>query len=304
MALDHENTSADATTATPEMNVSISSLSGLPDIGANTEIFGASENINIDEYAKDLDPTALDDIGRIISLSPTPDSKSDLTSLTKPQKARIYINDYSENEGVGMILKEEPLSNMNEMPINLTTVASNMKSDALHFNPIALNVKEDQSDAKAACDIEDLSDDDFDDDLPCGMDELTLPNSNTDRNATDKLKSSCSLCSYNAVRGWKQLIKHYVRKHPGSEISISRLSKQFNSQELMVNPLTPLITKKAGESMISSLCYICNEGYNMCSSKWLMHFISHTGNYRLLFTKIARHELFDDLYIFFHANFR
>lgn len=282
MALDHKNTSDGAKTATPEMNVSISSLSGLPDIGANTEIFGASENINIDEYAKDLDPTALDDIGQIIDLSPTPDSKSDLTSLPKPQKARIYINDFSENEGVGMILKEEPLSNMNEMPINLTTVASNMKSDALNFNPMAFNVKEDQLDAKTA-DIEDLSDDDFVDDLPCGMDELTLPNSNTDRNATDKLKSSCSLCSFNAVRGWKQLIKHYVRKHPDREISISRLSNQFNPQELMVNPLSPLITKKAGESMISSLCYICNEGYNMCSSKWLMHFISHTGKYRLFF---------------------
>lgn len=128
-----------------------------------------------------------------------------------------------------------------------------------------------------------ISDDDYEDDQPCGMDELTLPNSNTDRNANDPLKSACNLCLYQATKGWKQLTKHYVRKHPGKEISISRLANVFNPQELQSTSLTPIITKGIAGIMIHSLCYICNQAYNLFSSKWLMHFIAHTGKQFTLF---------------------
>lgn len=124
----------------------------------------------------------------------------------------------------------------------------------------------------------DISDDDYEIDVPC--DPLTLPNSNTDRNAVEKLKSACNLCSYEAKCGWKQLTKHYVRKHPGKEISISRLSNSFNLADIMANPFEPVISSARGETMIQYLCYICSEIYNMSSSKWFMHFISHTGNER------------------------
>lgn len=124
---------------------------------------------------------------------------------------------------------------------------------------------------------EDVSEDDFEDELPCGMDELILPNSNTDRNAIDKLKTNCGLCSYSAKSGWKQLTKHYVRMHPGKEISIARLSKEFNPQDLMQTSIAPIVTKGTDGTLIQSLCYICNDVYKMCGDKWLMHFIAHTG---------------------------
>lgn len=125
------------------------------------------------------------------------------------------------------------------------------------------------------------SDEDFEDDVPCKMDELTLPNSNTDRNAVNKLKSACSLCQYQAVKGCKQLTKHYVRKHPNCEIPISRLAKDQNPIYMSQNSIEPQITENLTGLMIKSFCPICNEVYNMCSEKWLHHFIAHTGKYRV-----------------------
>lgn len=215
----------DEKVAIPETRLSNSSF-GVPEIGA-TEIFAASEDINLEEYTKDLDASSLEDIGKLIESQPLSNTKSGL----KIKRARILITDY---------LEKNPAC-----------------QKTIHV---------------------DDSDDDFEDDVPCGMDELTLPNSNTDRNAVDELISKCNQCPYQAKKGWKQLTKHYVRNHPGKEISVSRLAQQYNPQDLKVNPITPIITKGVGGIMIRSLCYLCNEGYNMCSSKWLMHFIEHTGN--------------------------
>lgn len=211
--------------ANPQTRLSNSSF-GVPEIGA-TEIFGACEDINLEEYTKDLDASTLEDFGKLIGKEPPSNTKSGL----RMKRPRILINDYLEK------------------------------------GPACQKI----------IDVDD-SDDDFEDDIPCGMDELILPNSNTDRNAADELISKCNQCSYQAAKGWKQLTKHYVRKHPGKEISISRLAQQYNPHDLKVNPITPMFTKSVGGMMIQSLCYICNEGYNMCSSKWLMHFIEHTGN--------------------------
>lgn len=123
-----------------------------------------------------------------------------------------------------------------------------------------------------------LSDEDFEDDVPYQMDKLTLPNSNTDREVMDKLKSTCNLCQYQAVKGWKQLTKHYVRKHPNCEIPISRLAKDQNPTYLSKNPCTlETIESATGERMVKSHCPICNEVYIMRDDKWLHHFIAHTG---------------------------
>ena len=121
------------------------------------------------------------------------------------------------------------------------------------------------------------SDEEFENDVPCKMDELTLPNSNTDSDVVEKLKSACNLCQYQATKGWKQLTKHYVRKHPKCEIPISRLAKDQNPFYLSQNPFSPEITESLTGLMIKSLCPICDEVYCMCSEKWLTHFISHTG---------------------------
>lgn len=53
------------------------------------------------------------------------------------------------------------------------------------------------------------------DEVPDDDDELVLPNYNTDRNVANEPKLNCSLCSYQAKKGLKQLIKHYVCDHPG-----------------------------------------------------------------------------------------
>lgn len=199
---------------------------------------GANATIEIAEYAKNL----LDSSNGSLVL-PSPD-KDGAKKLKKPERPKIIIHEFPENGNVAAI----------KLGISTAAAAATNGDDL------------------------DVSDDDYEDDKPCGMDELTLPNSNTIRNASDTMKSNCNLCTYQATKGWKQLTKHYVRKHPGKEISISRLASAFNPQELQTTTFTPIITKGFEGTMIQSLCYICNEGYNMCSSKWLMHFVAHTGN--------------------------
>ena len=198
---------------------------------------GANATIEIAEYAKNL----LESSDGALVL-PSPD-KDGAKKLKRPERPKIILPEFLENGNVAVPLK-----------LAISTAVAAANSDDL-----------------------DISDDDYEDDKPCGMDELTLPNSNTDRNASDAMKSNCNLCTYQATKGWKQLTKHYVRKHPGKEISISRLASMFNPKELQSN--TSIITKGFEGTMIQSLCYICNERYNMCSSKWLMHFIAHTGNF-------------------------
>lgn len=113
------------------------------------------------------------------------------------------------------------------------------------------------------------SDEDIEDDTPYKM---------NDCNTVDQLNFVCNLCEYQAVKGWKQLTKHYVRKHPNSEIPISRLAADQDPVYLSQNPHLPEITNKSTGLMIKSHCPICNDRYHMNSDKWLMHFIAHTGN--------------------------
>lgn len=136
----------------------------------------------------------------------------------------------------------------------------------------------------SAVNSEEPSDDDLEEDIPC--DPLTLPNSNASRSAEDQLKSSCGVCSYEA-RHWKQLTKHYVRMHPDREIAISRLAKCFNLTDLNANQIEPIITNGPSGMLIQSLCYICNDRYNLSSLNWLMHFIAHTGKYHSLSLRVS-----------------
>lgn len=200
---------------------------------------GANTEIVIAEFAKKLLETSAFNIDVEPSIDSNSPNNDGATESKKAERTRIIIPDFLENGNVAADLK-----------------------------------------LMMATEDAEISDDDYEDDQPCGMDELILPNSNTDRNANDTMKSGCNLCSYQATKGWKQLTKHFVRMHPKQEISISRLANTFNPQELQGTTFTPLITKDCGGSiLIQSLCYICNEGYNMCSSKWLMHFIAHTGEH-------------------------
>lgn len=240
-------------------------LLAVPEIGANAEVFGIAENINLDEYTKDLDTSSLDtfDINLSTFNQALEAFKDGAKNKIKTQRARIIINDFSENESV----------------IGTATATMTMANDLV------------------------TSDDDYEDDIPCGMDDLILPNSNTDRNAVNRLEPNCRLCSYQVTKGYKQLTKHYVRKHPKKEIPISRLAQAYNPQELMINPITPLITNSLTETLIQSICFICDESYNMSSSKWVMHFITHTGkhNYYLKFTN-SRNKFFLKNQIFLQVN--
>lgn len=214
----------------------------MPEIAANAEIYTPSDNLNLDDYTKVLESLPLNniDIGNIIE---TGSKEKDgaiqtYTSLHRVQRTKIILNEYS-------------LVNANVAPIP---------------KPV----------------MDDISDDDFEEDQPCGMDDLILPNSNTGHDADDKLKTECSvdLCSYKAEKGWKQLTKHFVRHHSEpfqTTIPNSYLSKNFNAQELMITTFTPMVTKSPTGMLIQSLCYFCNQSYKMCSEKWLMHFIAHTG---------------------------
>ncbi|XP_055318277.1 uncharacterized protein LOC129576740 isoform X2 [Sitodiplosis mosellana] len=240
-----------------EMDIITANLSfGSPEVGANVDL-GIS---HIAEYAKNLlDSSAMmDDVDvgtLIVSNSPAKDGAK---KLKKPERTQIILSDFSEN---GNVAATQPYMKL----------------------------------ATSTSDDVDISDDDYEDDTPCGINELTLPNSNTDRNANDAMKSNCNLCSYQADKGWKQLTKHYVRKHPGKEISISRLANNFNPQELQSPKFTPLITKGCEGTMIQSMCYICDKGYNMCSAKWMQHFIAHTGEFEFRCNKCGK-EIMQDLH--------
>lgn len=132
----------------------------------------------------------------------------------------------------------------------------------------------------------DMSDDDFENDQPCTINELIWPNLNTDHNSDNQPRTKCSVpyCDYESKKGWKQLTKHHVRQHPGMDAPNSRLSKNFNPLELMVNSFPSTFTNGPNGILVQSLCYICNERYNMCSEKWLWHFIAHTGNHSLKYS--------------------
>lgn len=220
----------------------------LPDISTNGSMLVGIENIIL----SDLGSLSIDDIGQMI--------ESDLPDNSSIDSAIVAIKPPAKKppQRAKIIIKDYS-------EIGDHCVAS----------------------LQLASDIE-ISDDDYEDDQPCGMDELILPNSNTDRNTTDQNRTRCSLCSFQATKGWKQLTKHYVRKHAGKEISVSRLDKVFNPQELMSTTFTPIITKGPAGTMIQSLCYICNERYNMCSSKWLSHFIAHTGTLQIIMKYFSR----------------
>lgn len=210
----------------------------LPDIAANAEIFTPSENLNFDDYTNVLE-----------SLLLNPNDIGNIIEATLNEKdgAKQTNNSLKRVQRTKIIINE------------FTAVNGNV---AAHSQPP----------------IDDMSDDDFEDDQPCSMDELILPNSDrtTDRNDDDQMKTKCR-CDYNAQKGWKQLTKHYVRQHPAWDMPNSRLSKHFNTQELMMTTFTPIVTKSPTGMLIQSICYICNASYNMCSEKWLMHFIAHTG---------------------------
>lgn len=121
--------------------------------------------------------------------------------------------------------------------------------------------------------IDEISDDDLEDDQSCAVDGLILPS--FDDVKTSHTKCSVSLCNYNA-KGWKQLTKHYVRQHPGIEIPNSYLPKKFDAHKLILS-FNSIVAEDPNGMLIHSVCYFCCQSYKMCSEKWLMHFIAHTG---------------------------
>ncbi|XP_031638528.1 uncharacterized protein LOC116350755 [Contarinia nasturtii] len=219
---------------------------------ANISLVSGFESFELHDISMNVD---LEEIANNL-FDPNSTVVCDQSTDNSHKRPKVIINDFFDDENIPASLKRETL--LEEQQTSLAT------------------------------DDVDISDDDYEDDSPCGIDELTLPNSNTHRNTVDNVLTICDLCPYQAPKGFKQLTKHYVRTHSDKEISISRLANIFNPQELQETKFTPLITKTASETIIRSLCYICNEGYNMSSSKWILHFISHTGEFEFQCNSCAK----------------
>lgn len=219
-----------------------------------------NSDFNVDEAAKMIEQEILEhDLAGVFDLSSG--------SLQRP---RIIVQDYlAYNVIPGLLLTEQMEDEEMVSEVITEQILDKVISEQVVKEVVAESVvNEDHN----------ISDDDIEDDQPCGIDEITLPNSNANRNVVGKMQTNCGLCKFQA-KSFKQLTMHYVRTHPDKEIATSRLANQFNPQELQETFFTPMITKNTSEIMIHTLCYICGEGYNMSSSKWLSHFIAHTGEY-------------------------
>lgn len=81
-------------------------------------------------------------------------------------------------------------------------------------------------------------------------------------------KSFCFLCGCSD----KNLAIHYARKHPNTEVFISRVSPS----------MTDRIRKKNDEfvqidDQIHGLCFFCEELKTMRRDEWMKHLLTHTG---------------------------
>lgn len=131
------------------------------------------------------------------------------------------------------------------------------------------------------------SDDDQQVDNPLESDNPSCSQWNTEQN----VQRHCGICSFKKSRNWKQLVKHYVRKHPGEQIVTSRLANRFKLKDILENPVESINCNM----LIKSLCYMCDEYYKLDASKWLQHFIAHTGEYEYKCNK-CHSQLFTDLH--------
>lgn len=93
---------------------------------------------------------------------------------------------------------------------------------------------------------------------------------NFDKSITIKSKK-CVICSKNM----KYSTNHYVTCHEGSEIYCARISAS-ESDKLRRHPPKPA---EYENSKISAFCYYCEKGLKIERSKWIDHFIRHTGEY-------------------------
>lgn len=93
---------------------------------------------------------------------------------------------------------------------------------------------------------------------------------NFDKSITIKSKK-CVICSKNM----KYSTNHYVTCHEGYEIYCARISAS-ESDKLRRHPPKPA---EYENSKISAFCYYCEKGLKIERSKWIDHFIRHTGEY-------------------------
>lgn len=209
----------------------------LLEIAANPVLYAPNDTRNLSVYAKVLESPPLNTSDLVNAI---------VAGLNDKDRVKRTYNSSKKPQRTKTIL--------NEFPVVIENIA-------------AVSLPE----------IDDISDDDFEIDHPCNMDGLILSNLNNHRNADDTPRTKCTLCDFDSTGGWKQLTKHCVRHHQGMDIPSARLSKNYNPQELMQTTFTPILSNGLNGMLIKSLCYICNQGYNMHSEKWMMHFVAHTG---------------------------
>lgn len=100
---------------------------------------------------------------------------------------------------------------------------------------------------------------------------------NIDKTITTKSKS-CQICDKNVAQG---ISSHYANMHEGHEVYSARMSVK-NSDKIRRNP--PKDATYAN-SKFTAYCYYCEKDVTNDRTKWITHFIRHTGEFTRSCTK-------------------
>lgn len=257
----------------------------VPEIGATADI-GAitsdiqSDQLNLDEF------NDVNSFGRPKNLFPN------LADETHRIKITIGLHEYemAENELEKQLRKDDNDEEHGKSSISIDepTVEKCEKADQ---KPETIVEKDEYDEMHVDFNSIETSEDDLEYDYPILSENDVELKSNTDSRVT-QTNSKCTMCPYKDLVGWRKLTKHYIRKHPGTEIAHSRLAERFNLDQIIVNPVSSTINDRM---LIKSICLFCDQFYGLNSSKWEKHFVSHTGECPFECRKCGS-KLFDDLH--------
>lgn len=250
----------------------------VPEIGATADV-GATIEIQSDQLI-------LDKFNDVNSFGRPKNSMPDSADETYRLKITIQLFEYeiAENEQEKLFREddndEEHCNSVGEATVE--QVEQLMETEVRKYENDKMDVD---------CNSIETSEDDQEYDHPIASDNYVMPNSNTDRRVT-QTNLKCTMCPYKDMVEWKKLTKHYIRKHPDTEIAHSRLAERFKLDEIIANPMCSTVTDRM---LIKSMCLFCDQYYCLNSSKWEKHFVSHTGECPFECRKCGS-KLFDDLH--------
>lgn len=245
----------------------------MPEIGATADV-GATVDIQSDQFNLD-EFSGVNSFGRLRNLFPGTDD-------TVRCKITIQLIDYELAEER---LREDDLDEHGD------SVGETMDEQCQKVEERLETTVAENDEIQVDYDLIETSDDDQEYDHPIATEINVVPNSNTDRRVT-QTNLKCTMCPYEDLDGWKKLTKHYIRKHPGTEIAHSRLAERFKLNEIIASPISSTVDNRM---QIKSICLFCDQCYCLNSSKWEKHFVSHTGECPFE-CRVCKSKLFDDLH--------